>query len=101
MPSTLLTCIDRALKQAASPAERASARQAAALRLAGLTKREREVMDLVVGGFANKDISSRLAINRRTVETHRAAIMKKMGASSLSELVRLDMAARTVNATPA
>jgi two-component system CheB/CheR fusion protein len=95
--STLLACIDRALKQAASPAERVSASQAAALRLAGLTKREREVMDLVVGGFTNKDIAARLAINQRTVETHRAAIMKKMGTSSLSELVRLEMAARTGN----
>jgi two-component system CheB/CheR fusion protein len=93
-PSTLLACVNRALRQAASPAERASWRQAAAMRVAGLTKREREVMDLVVAGFANKDISARLAINQRTVETHRAAVMKKLGASSLSEMVRLEMAAR-------
>jgi two-component system CheB/CheR fusion protein len=64
------------------------------MRIAGLTKREREVMDLVVAGLANKDISARLGINQRTVETHRAAVMKKMGASSLSELVRLEMSAR-------
>ena len=95
--SALLACVNRALRQAASPAERSAWRQAAALRLAGLTKREREVMDLVVAGFANKDISGRLAINQRTVETHRAAIMKKLGASSLSELVRLEMAARAGN----
>jgi len=93
-PSALLACINRALRQTASPAERSSWRQAAAMRVAGLTKREREVMDLVVDGTANKDIAARLRINQRTVETHRATVMKKMGASSLSELVRLELAAR-------
>jgi two-component system CheB/CheR fusion protein len=93
-PAALLICVDRALRQAASPAVRSSWRKAIALRIAGLTKREREVMDLVVAGLANKDISARLGINQRTVETHRAAVMKKMGASSLSELVRLEMSAR-------
>jgi two-component system CheB/CheR fusion protein len=93
-PAALLICVDRALRQSASPAERSSWRKAVAMRIAGLTKREREVMDLVVAGVANKDISARLGINQRTVETHRAAVMKKMGASSLSELVRLEMSAR-------
>jgi len=52
------------------------------------------VMALVVDGRANKNIAYHLGISQRTVESHRAAVMKKMGASSLSELVRLDMAAR-------
>ena len=99
-PTALLACINRALRQAASPAERSSWRQAAAMRVAGLTKREREVMDFVVAGIANKDIAARLRINQRTVETHRATVMKKMGASSLSELVRLEMAARTKDGLP-
>jgi two-component system, chemotaxis family, CheB/CheR fusion protein len=90
----LLAGVNRALRQAASPAERSSWRKAAAMRIAGLTSREREVMDLVVAGCANKDISARLRINQRTVETHRAAVMKKVGATSLSELVRLELAAR-------
>jgi two-component system CheB/CheR fusion protein len=93
-PAALLIGVDRALRQSASPAERASWRKAVAMRIAGLTKREREVMDLVVAGLANKDVSARLGINQRTVETHRAAVMKKMGASSLSDLVRLEMSAR-------
>jgi two-component system, chemotaxis family, CheB/CheR fusion protein len=49
-------------------------------------------MDLVVGGHANKEIAARLGIAQRTVESHRAAVMKKMGAASLSELVRLALA---------
>jgi two-component system CheB/CheR fusion protein len=91
--NALLTSVDRALRQAVTPAERSAAGSAAAMRIAGLTKREREVMRLVVSGVANKEIAARLGINQRTVETHRATLMKKMGASSLSELVRLDIAA--------
>ena len=93
-PDVLLACVERALRQAASPAQRAAWRAAAAMRVAGLTGREREVMDLVVAGHANKEIAARLQISRRTVETHRATVMKKMGAELLSDLVRLEMAAR-------
>jgi len=93
-PASLLASIDRALRQAASPSERSAARAAAALRAASLTRREREVMDLVVAGHLNKQIAARLGINQRTVETHRATVMKKMEAASLSELVRRDILAR-------
>jgi len=93
-PQELLTCIDRALRHITTPSERASWRAAAALRVAGLTAREREVMDLVVAGHANKEIAARLNIAQRTVETHRANVMKKMGAGSLSDLIRLGLAAQ-------
>ena len=93
-PQELLACIDRALRHTSTPAEQASWRAAAALRIAGLTAREREVMDLVVAGHANKVIAASLGIAQRTVETHRASVMKKMGAASLSDLVRLVLAAR-------
>jgi len=58
-------------------------------RVAQLTPREREVMDLVVLGHMNKVIAHRLDIAVRTVEIHRARVMQKTGARSLSELVRL------------
>jgi two-component system CheB/CheR fusion protein len=51
------------------------------------------VLDLVVAGHPNKEIAARLAINQRTVETHRATVMKKMEAGSLAELVRLVVSA--------
>jgi len=97
-PETLLSCVGRALRQAASPAERSAWRAAAAMRVAGLTARERQVLDLVVAGHPNKVIAARLDISQRTVETHRAAVMEKMDASSISDLVRLEMAARVGDA---
>lgn len=54
-----------------------------------LTQREREIFDLLVAGRSNDDIASQLFIARRTVETHRQHIMKKVGARSLVELIRI------------
>jgi len=62
-------------------------------RLATLTPREDEVMDLVVAGRLNKQIAGELGIAMKTVENHRAHIMEKMGAESLAELVRMAMIA--------
>jgi FixJ family two-component response regulator len=58
-------------------------------RLNGLTSREREIMDMVVLGLANKQIARQLDISHRTVEVHRAKIMEKTGAKSLLELANL------------
>ena len=93
-PDELLASIDRALRHGASSTERSAWRAASAMRIAGLTRREREVMDYVVAGHANKEIAARLDLAQRTVETHRANVMKKMGAASLSDLVRLVIGAR-------
>jgi two-component system, LuxR family, response regulator FixJ len=58
-------------------------------RLESLTPREREVMDMVVRGKANKVIAADLDLSQRTVEIHRARVMEKMHASSLAHLVRM------------
>ncbi|HLO76438.1 MAG TPA: response regulator FixJ [Magnetospirillum sp.] len=58
-------------------------------RAATLSPREREVMDLVVQGLPNKAVAVELTISARTVEIHRARVMEKMGAASLSDLVRM------------
>jgi FixJ family two-component response regulator len=75
--------------------ERAKHRQnaEAASRIASLTQREREVMDLLIQGKRNKAIASELGISNRTVEAHRAKIMEKMRAHSISDIMRLSYAA--------
>jgi FixJ family two-component response regulator len=60
-------------------------------RLQTLTPREREVMDFVVTGKANKVIAFELGVSQRTVEVHRARVMEKMQARSLADLVRMNL----------
>jgi len=63
-------------------------------RLASLTPRQRQILDLVLAGHPNKIIAADLGISRRTVENHRAAIMRKTGSKSLPALARLAVASR-------
>ncbi len=62
-------------------------------RLAGLTHRQDEILEMILGGHPNKNIAADLHISQRTVENHRASIMKKTGAKSLPELTMLVLAA--------
>ena len=61
--------------------------------IAGLTPRQRQIMQLVVAGHRNKTIAADIGISQRTVEKHRAAIMKKTGSKCLAALARLALAA--------
>lgn len=58
-------------------------------RLAALTRREREVLDLAIAGHPNKEIARQLGISHRTVEIHKSRIMHKSGASNLLDLTRI------------
>ena len=64
-------------------------------RLECLTSRERETLDLVVAGKRNKVIASELGISQSTVESHRAKVMEKMQAESLSDLMRMMLSLRS------
>ena len=77
--------IEHDLRTREADAERAGARND----LANLTRRETEVMESVIAGRSNKEIARALHISPKTVEVHRANVMKKMRADSLADLVRL------------
>lgn len=64
--------------------------------LATLTNRERQVVDLLIKGRINKIIAAELNISTRTVESHRARVMKKLGVSSLPDIFKLVLAAEPV-----
>jgi DNA-binding CsgD family transcriptional regulator len=64
-------------------------RETVASRIASLTPRQRQILKLIVDSNTNKQIAHSLRISQRTVENHRAILMKRMGARALSELVRL------------
>ncbi len=90
----LLDRINTALKQDAE--NRAAIDKHADLRrrVESLSPREREVLDLIVEGKANKVIAIDLGLSERTVEIHRANVMEKMGARSVAHLVKMHL---TVN----
>jgi FixJ family two-component response regulator len=64
-------------------------------RIASLTPRETEVLELVVAGLLNKQIADKLGTSELTIKTHRAHVMGKMGAGSLAHLVRMFEQLRT------
>jgi two-component system response regulator FixJ len=68
----------------------ASVRSAADVRLARLTAREREILDLLAAGHQNREIAAQLDISPRTVEVHKARIMEKLDCHSLAELIRMN-----------
>ena len=75
-------------------------REDARRRLATLTAREREVLDLVAAGKANKEIASALGVSPKTVEVHRAHVMSKMYVDSLAELIRITLLAGEIRENP-
>jgi two-component system, chemotaxis family, CheB/CheR fusion protein len=91
--SELLASVERALEQSLDATKLSAWREEAANRLASLTSRQRQIMELVLAGHPSKNIAADLGISQRTVENHRASIMKRTGSKSLPALARLALAA--------
>jgi len=87
----LLDRIFQALEAHEADEEEANHQRDIQHRYVSLTPREKEVMEFVVKGAANKVIAIDLGVSQRTVEIHRARVMEKMEARSLAELVRMSM----------
>ena len=85
----LLDCINAALNSARAVRDAADEKRDLLVRFETLTPRERQVMELVARGSANKVIAHELDVSQRTVEIHRARVMEKMGARNLAQLVRI------------
>ncbi len=89
----LLNQVHKGIAKDAQIRKERAQQQAGLARLALLTPREREVMDLVIAGKANKVIALELGLSMKTVEFHRARMMKKMKVDSVAELVNLSISA--------
>jgi two-component system CheB/CheR fusion protein len=94
----LLESIERAFEQSQDSGKLAAWRESAADHIASLTARQRQIMEMVLAGHPSKIIAANLAISQRTVENHRASIMKKTGSKSLPALARLALAASWMDA---
>lgn len=89
----LLAVVRRAISQTRNAAEQSASRETATLKVASLTARQRQILDLVLAGHPSKNIAADLGISQRTVDNHRAAIMRKTSCKSLAALIRTTIAA--------
>ena len=86
-PKQLLESVERALTRSAEQRRRASEKNHAGGLLEQLTPREYEVMQLVATGMLNKQVGGELGMAEKTVKTHRAHVMQKLGITSVAELM--------------
>jgi FixJ family two-component response regulator len=85
----LVESIERALTRSAEQRQRAFQKNQARALIEKLTPREHQVMELVATGFLNKQVGAELGMAIKTVKTHRAHVMQKLGIKSVAELMRV------------
>ena len=85
----VVAAVQRALERCRSAQATRKEKDDIQTRIAKLTPREREVLGLLIGGLLNKQIAGELGAAERTIKTHRARVMQKMGVRSVAQLVHL------------
>jgi two-component system CheB/CheR fusion protein len=96
----LVASVDRALERSRDATKLSAWREAASDHVARLSPRQRQILDMVLAGQPSKNIAADLGISQRTVENHRASIMKKTGSKSMPALARLVLAAAPIDKPP-
>ena len=87
--SVLLALVEEALEQSCRLRQQAEVKESIEKKMAKLSERERKVMMLAIDGHSSKEIGIRLFISTRTVELHRAHVIKKMEVTNMIELAQL------------
>lgn len=88
----LLDCVHHAVAEDRNRRRARAWRQALLVRFETLTPREQDILQRVAEGLSNREIADSLNLSHKTVEVHRAKVMQKMGARTLSQLIRMAMA---------
>ena len=99
-PKQLLESVERALSRSADERLRATERNHARDLIERLTPREYQVMQLVATGMLNKQVGGELGMAEKTVKTHRAHVMQKLGITSVAELMMVLQKAEVTPITP-
>lgn len=100
-PRLVRRAIDHALGDWHAQQDTLARHREAEARLAALTPRERDILDAIAAGLGNKAIARQLELSPRTVEVHRANIMRRAGAGNVAELLRLQFIAEYARGAPA
>lgn len=100
-PRLVRSAIEASLGDWRMRQDRLDRHREAAARLAALTPRERDILDAIAAGLGNKAIARQLELSPRTVEVHRANIMRRAGAGNVAELLRLQFTAELARAATA
>jgi two-component system, LuxR family, response regulator FixJ len=86
--TSLLSSVQEALEKSKSDSIRYEQRAALSLKIETLTPREKQILDLLISGQSNKDVAKSLEISHRTIEVHRAHILRKMDVKAFQDLMR-------------
>jgi FixJ family two-component response regulator len=97
-PGDLMEALSRAVEADRAAHQQRAQQQAIRQRLAALTDRELELLELIVAGRSNKQVARDLGISIKTVANHRASLMAKTGALNAADLARLSTAAGIIQA---